>query len=86
VRRDIDPTHDSGYAQSVTNVSLVEDQSQLPELIRAVEDGQTVVITRQRRPIAQIGPPPHQPGAERFGLTGCATASNFCPGGTIRST
>jgi prevent-host-death family protein len=39
-------------------VSTAEAKNRLPELIRAVEDGEQVVITRHGRPVAQIAPPP----------------------------
>jgi prevent-host-death family protein len=48
------------------NVSLAEAQSQLPELIRAVEDGETVVITRQGKPVARITSPPPEPRQVQF--------------------
>lgn len=40
------------------DVSIVEAKNRLAELIRAVEDGQAVVITRHGKPVAQLGPPP----------------------------
>jgi len=41
------------------DVSIAEAKNRLPELIRAVENGQEVVITRHGKPVAQIsGPPP----------------------------
>ena len=33
-------------------------RARLPELIRAVESGERVVITRHGKPVAQLGPPP----------------------------
>ena len=39
-------------------VSTAEAKNRLPELIRAVEGGEQVVITRHGRPVAQIAPPP----------------------------
>lgn len=62
----IDPSVNSRYPQSDMNVSLAEAQSQLPELIRAVEDGETVVITRQGKPVAQITSPPPEPRQVQF--------------------
>jgi Antitoxin Phd_YefM, type II toxin-antitoxin system len=41
----------SGYTQSVMNVSIAEAKNRLPELIRAVENGQKVVITRHGKPV-----------------------------------
>jgi prevent-host-death family protein len=39
-------------------VSTADAKNRLPELIRAVEGGEQVVITRHGRPVAQIAPPP----------------------------
>jgi prevent-host-death family protein len=39
-------------------VSTAAAKNRLPELIRAVEDGERVVITRHGRAVAQLGPPP----------------------------
>jgi prevent-host-death family protein len=38
--------------------SLAEAKSQLSQLIRAVESGESVVITRNGRPVAQLVPAP----------------------------
>lgn len=40
------------------DVSIAEAKNRLPELIRAVENGEKVVITRHGKPVAQIAPPP----------------------------
>jgi prevent-host-death family protein len=40
------------------DVSVAEAKNRLPELIRAVEDGEEVVITRHGKPVAQLAPPP----------------------------
>jgi prevent-host-death family protein len=40
------------------DVSIAEAKNRLPELIRAVEDGEQVVITRHGKPVAQLTPPP----------------------------
>jgi prevent-host-death family protein len=39
-------------------VSVAEAMDRLSELIRAVEDGEQVVIRRDGRRVAQIAPPP----------------------------
>ncbi len=39
-------------------VSTAEAKNRLPELIRMVEGGEQVVITRHGRPVAQLGPAP----------------------------
>lgn len=48
------------------DVSTAEAKNRLPELIRAVEAGEQVVITRHGRPVAQIAPPPAQTREVRF--------------------
>ena len=40
------------------DVSIAQAKNRLPELIRAVENGQEVVITRHGKPVAQIAPLP----------------------------
>ncbi len=40
------------------DVPIAEAKNRLPELIRAVEQGENVVITRHGKPVAQIAPPP----------------------------
>lgn len=55
-----------GY-NSDMDVSIAEAKNRLPELIRAVEDGQEVVITRHGTPVAQIAPPPPQRRKVRLG-------------------
>ena len=47
-------------------VSTAEAKNRLPELIRAVEGGEQVVITRHGRPVAQLGPPPPTRSKVRF--------------------
>ena len=49
------------------NVSTAEAKNRLPELIRAVESGEQVVITRHGRPVAQIAPPPPERRKARLG-------------------
>lgn len=39
-------------------VSTAEAKNRLTELIRLVEHGERVTITRHGRPVAQLGPPP----------------------------
>jgi prevent-host-death family protein len=48
------------------DVSTAEAKNRLPELIRAVEGGELVVITRHGRPVAQLGPPPAERKTVRF--------------------
>ena len=40
------------------DVSVAEAKNQLTELLRAVEDGEQVIITRHGKPVAQLVPPP----------------------------
>jgi prevent-host-death family protein len=40
------------------DVSIVEAKNRLSELIRAVEGGDRVVITRHGKPVARLAPPP----------------------------
>jgi len=42
-------------------VSTAEAKNRLTELIRAVEDGEKITITRHGRPVAQLGPPSPEP-------------------------
>ena len=49
------------------DVSIVEAKNQLTQLIRAVEEGESIVITRNGKPVAQIAPPPPERGKVRFG-------------------
>jgi prevent-host-death family protein len=48
-------------------VSTTEAKNRLPELIRAVEDGEQVIITCEGLPVAQITLPPKEPRKARFG-------------------
>jgi prevent-host-death family protein len=43
---------------SFMDVSVAEAKNRLPELIRAVENGESVIITRHGKPVAQISSPP----------------------------
>jgi prevent-host-death family protein len=49
------------------DVSTAEAKNRLPELIRAVEGGEQVVITRHGRPVAQLAPPPVERRKARLG-------------------
>lgn len=40
----------------MTTVSAYEAKTHLPRLIRAVEQGETVIITRHGKPVAQLAP------------------------------
>jgi prevent-host-death family protein len=49
------------------DVSIAEAKNRLPELIRAVEQGEEVIITRHGKPVAQIAPAPPQRRKIRLG-------------------
>ena len=44
----------------MTTVSAYEAKTHLPRLLRAAERGETVIITRHGKPVAQIGPVENQ--------------------------
>lgn len=48
-------------------VSIAEAKNRLPELIRAVEEGEEVIVTRHGKPVAQIAPAPSQRRKIRLG-------------------
>lgn len=49
------------------DVSIAEAKNRLPELIRAVEAGGAVVITRHGKPVAQLTPAPMERRQVRLG-------------------
>ncbi|MGD0801433.1 MAG: type II toxin-antitoxin system prevent-host-death family antitoxin [Terracidiphilus sp.] len=49
------------------NISTAEARNRFTELIRIVEDGEQVVITRHGRPVAQLAPPPPERRKARLG-------------------
>jgi prevent-host-death family protein len=49
------------------DVSIVETKNRLTQLIRAVERGEPVVITRHGKAVAQLAPPPAARRQVRFG-------------------
>ncbi len=60
------------------NVSIAQAKAHLPKLIRAVEDGETVVITRHGKPVASLGHPP-RPDVQVV-LGGMADTIKLLPG------
>ena len=52
---------------AIMDISIVEAKNRFTELIRAVEDGQEVIITRHGKPVAQIGPAPSTRRRVRLG-------------------
>jgi prevent-host-death family protein len=55
-----------GYHGSM-DVSVAEAKNQLSQLVRAVESGEEVVITRNGRPVAQLVPAPAKRRKVRLG-------------------
>ena len=49
------------------DVSIAEAKNRLPQLIRAMEDGEEVIITRDGKPVAQIAPAPREWRPIRWG-------------------
>ncbi|HEY7392132.1 MAG TPA: type II toxin-antitoxin system prevent-host-death family antitoxin [Bryobacteraceae bacterium] len=49
------------------DVSVAEAKNRLPELIRLMESGERVVITRHGKPVAQIIAPPPERRVVRYG-------------------
>jgi prevent-host-death family protein len=45
----------------LATVSAYEAKTHLPRLLRAAERGETVIITRHGKPVAQIGPVQEEP-------------------------
>jgi antitoxin (DNA-binding transcriptional repressor) of toxin-antitoxin stability system len=61
------------------NVSTAEAKNRLPQLIRAVEAGEEVIITRHGQPVAQLTvPPPTERPKVIFG--GMKGVIKFYPG------
>ena len=51
-------------------VSTAVAKNRLTELIRAVENGERVIITRHGKPVAEIGPPPPKRKVRLGGMKG----------------
>ncbi len=66
-----------GYNR-VMEVSTAEAKNRLPELIRKMEAGERVIITRHGHPVAQIAPPP--PRSRKVRLGGWEGRIKFNPG------
>jgi prevent-host-death family protein len=49
------------------DIPVAEAKNRLSELLRAVEDGEPVVITRNGKPVAQLVAPPPERRVVRFG-------------------
>lgn len=48
-------------------VNTAEAKNRFTQLLRAVEAGELVVITRHGKPVAQLGPPPSKSRKVRLG-------------------
>jgi len=48
----------------MSTVSAYDAKTHLPRLIRAAERGETVIITRHGKPVAQLGPVQDQRGVD----------------------
>jgi antitoxin (DNA-binding transcriptional repressor) of toxin-antitoxin stability system len=51
----------------MSSVSIEEAQARLPELIANLGEGESVIITRDRQPVAHLVPPPAQRPQPQFG-------------------
>ena len=51
----------------IMNVSVAEAKKHLSELLRSVEDGEQVVITRNGKPVAQLIAAPREGRVVKFG-------------------
>ena len=60
------------------DVSTAEAKNRLTQLIRAVEAGEQVIITRHGKPVAQLNPPPVERRKARLG--GMKGRIKFLPG------
>lgn len=60
------------------DVSVADAKNRLSELIRAMEAGERVVITRNGKPVAQLSPPPTQ--ARKVILGGMRDRIRLLPG------
>jgi prevent-host-death family protein len=56
-----------GYNKSMIEVGMAEGKNQFLKLIRRVEAGERIVITRHGVPVAQLTPPPARTGKARLG-------------------
>jgi prevent-host-death family protein len=60
------------------DVSIADAKNRLTQLIRAVEEGEQVVITRNGQPVAQIVPPPE--GRRQVRMGGMKDRIRLLPG------
>jgi prevent-host-death family protein len=57
----------NGYNHSVMEISVAEAKNRFSQVIRAMEEGELVVITRNGKPVAQLVPPPAERRTVRLG-------------------
>jgi prevent-host-death family protein len=69
-----------GYT-GLMDVSIADAKNRLTQLVRAVEEGEPVVITRNGKPVAQLVPPPPARRKVRFG--GMQDRIRLLPGWTL---
>jgi prevent-host-death family protein len=55
-----------GYTGIAMDISIAEAKNRLTQLIRAVEEGESIVITRHGTPVARLAPPPPERRPVRF--------------------
>lgn len=60
------------------DVSVTEAKNRLAQLIRAVEEGASFVITRNGKPVAQLAPPP--PARRKVQFDGMRDRIRLLPG------
>jgi antitoxin (DNA-binding transcriptional repressor) of toxin-antitoxin stability system len=56
------------------DISVTDAKNRLSELLRSVEEGERIVITRNGRPVAQLTQPPTGQRVVRFGTMRCQIA------------
>jgi prevent-host-death family protein len=62
------------------DVSVAEAKDRLPELIHAVENGESVILTSDGKPVAQITPPPQVPERRTVQFGGMKDRIKLYPG------
>jgi prevent-host-death family protein len=50
------------------DVGIADAKNRPTQLVRAVEEGESIVITRNGKPVAQLVPPPPKRRKVRFGM------------------
>ena len=60
------------------DISIAEAKNRLTQLIRVVEQGESIVITRNGKPVARLAPPP--PGRRLVRFDGMKDRIRLLPG------